>query len=138
MEDMAAKASILRIHLPLGIAISLLTLIRIGWWLWGDKKPEPVVMSCWQQQSARLIHTFFYVVILGMTASGIGMMILSGAGPIIFGDDVSLLPNFWDYSPRIPHGLGARIIIVLFVLHVGAALYHHIIKNDGLLKRMWF
>ena len=80
----------------------------------------------------------FYIVILGMAASGIGMLVLSGAGLIIFGGPAESLPNFWDYAPRTPHGLGAKFMIGLLVLHAGAALYHQFFIKDGLLKRMWF
>ena len=84
------------------------------------------------------MHVLFYVVILGMTASGIGTLVLSGAGPILFGGAAQPLPDFWNYPPRAPHGIAARLLIVLFVLHAGAALYHHVFKRDGLLRRMWF
>ncbi|MGI9503298.1 MAG: cytochrome b [Geminicoccaceae bacterium] len=138
MEDATAKAAILQIHLPVGVGILLLTLARIGWWLWADKKPASVDMAVWQDRAARLVHVLFYVVILGMAASGIGMMVLSGAGPIIFGGSPEALPNFWDFLPRIPHGIGARVMVALLVAHVGAAAYHHFIKKDGLIWRMWF
>ena len=32
------------------------------------------------------------------------------------------LPSFWNYAPRIPHGLGAFALLGLVTLHVGAAL----------------
>ncbi len=83
------------------------------------------------------MHLLFYVVILGMIASGIGIMVLSGAGSIIFGQG-GVLPDFWKFAPRVPHGIGARLLFALLVLHVGAALYHHVVLRDGLLWRMWF
>jgi cytochrome b561 len=84
------------------------------------------------------VHVLFYVVVLGMIASGIGMMLLSGAAPLIFGGESALLPDFWKYPQRIPHGIGARLLLALLALHAGAALYHHFIRRDGLLRRMWF
>ncbi len=138
MEDTAAKAAILQVHVPLGITILLLTLARVIWWLFADRKPASIPMPTWQVQFSRAVHFLFYVVILGMTASGIGMMVLSGAGAIIFGASAETLPDFWDYLPRVPHGIGARAMIALFVVHAGAALYHQILKRDGLLRRMWF
>ncbi len=137
-EDATAKADILSVHVPLGLAILLLTLVRIAWWIFADKKPESIAMPRWQDRTSRIIHILFYVVILGMAASGIGMMILSSAGPIIFGGDVTTLPDFWDYPPRTPHGVGARAILVLLIVHAGAAFYHHFFKKDGLLGRMWY
>ena len=137
-EDVVAKAITLRVHIPLGVAVLLLTVGRIAWWAIADKKPLPVLMPRWQDRISRAVHVLFYVVILGMAASGIGMLVLSGAGQSIFGGDTAALPDFWDYMPRTPNGMGARAILVLLVLHVGAALYHHFFKKDGLLGRMWY
>lgn len=135
--DPEAKASLLQIHATLGITILLLTLARIIWWRL-DKKPAPVGGSPqWQDLSAKAVHVLFYIVILGMAASGIGMFVLSGAGPVVFGGEGSL-PDFSQYPPRIPHGIGARAMVVLLVLHAGAALYHHFVKRDATLRRMWF
>src|SRR5437660_1342426 len=80
--DGAAKATILRAHVPAAIAVLTLTLVRLVWW-WGfDRKPIPVAGSPhWQARSAQAVHLAFYVIILGMIASGAGMMALSGAAP---------------------------------------------------------
>lgn len=138
IEDATAKAAILRVHVPVGVAVLLLTLARVGWWLLADSKPVSVPMPSWQDRISRATHLLFYVVILGMAASGIGMMILSGAGPILFGGATEALPDFRDFKPRVPHGIGARVMIALLVAHAGAALYHHFLKRDGVLARMWF
>jgi cytochrome b561 len=137
--DPAAKAAILRVHVPIAIGVLALMLLRIVWW-WGfDRKPGPVAGSPhWQERTAQVVHVLFYIVILGMIASGIGMLALSGAAPLIFGGDGALLPDFSKYPPRLPHGIGARLLLGLLVLHVGAALYHHFVRHDGLLWRMWF
>ena len=137
--DPAAKAAILRVHVPIAIGVLALILLRIVWW-WGfDRKPGPVAGSPrWQERTARVVHVLFYVVILGMIASGIGMMALSGAAPLIFAGEGAVLPDFWKYLPRVPHGIGARLLLGLLVLHAGAALYHHFVRHDGLLWRMWF
>jgi len=136
--DPAAKAAILRVHVPIAIGVLALTILRIVWWAF-DRKPEPVAGSPhWQERTARMVHVLLYVVILGMIASGIGMIALSGAAPIIFGGEGALLPDFWKYPPRVPHGIGAWLLLGLLVLHVGAALYHHFVRRDGLLWRMWF
>ena len=137
-EDAMEKAAILRLHVPFGIAILLLTIARIGWWLFMDKKPDSIAMPTWQDRASRFVHVLFYIVILGLVASGIGMVALSQAVPIIFGSSADALPNFHDYPPRTPHGVGARLLLVLFAIHLGAALYHHFIMKDGLLRRMWF
>lgn len=137
--DPIAKAEILRFHAPMGITILILTLARIVWWWRFDNKPAAVGDDPrWQELSAKAVHVLFYIIIIGMTASGIGMFALSGAGPILFGGAEGALPDFTQYPPRTPHGLGGRAMAVLLVLHAGAALYHHFIRRDATLRRMWF
>lgn len=139
MADQAAKAQLLMVHAPMGVLVGLLTLFRILWWWRYDTKPAPIgTTPPWQERIAGLVHALFYVVILGMAASGIGMMVLSGAGEIVFGGAGRALPDFNDFLPRVPHGIGAKVMIGLFVLHAGGALYHHFGLRDGLMRRMWF
>ena len=136
--DPAEKLELLRLHMPLGIVVLLLTAARILWWWEFDNKPKPIAMPRWQSLVASSVHTLLYIVILGMAVSGIGMIALSGAGSIIAGESSEALPNFWDYLPRKPHGIGARVMLALFVLHAGAALYHHFVAKDSSLRRIWF
>jgi len=138
LEDAAAKAGLLRAHISMGVLILLLTGARVVWWWLADKKPDPVAMPRWQDLLARAVHVGLYIVIFGMAASGIGMIALSGAGPVIFGAVSGSLPDFTDFAPRTPHGIGARLMGVLFALHAGAALYHQFVKRDRLLGRMWY
>jgi cytochrome b561 len=137
--DPTAKAAFLRFHIPVAITVLLLTLFRIVWWWRFDTKPLPSrASSAWQEWIARAVHVALYIVILGMVASGIGMMALSGAAPLIFGTSGATLPDFHDYLPRVPHGLGAFLLVALLVFHTGAALYHQFFLRDGLLRRMWY
>lgn len=137
--DAAAKAGLLRFHIPVAVAILLLTALRMVWWWRFDRKPLPVAGSPgWQERIAGWVHIGFYVVILGMVASGIGMMVLSGAAPAVFGAPGAVLPNFSDYPPRVPHGLGAFLLVVLLIFHAGGALHHQLIRRDGLIRRMWY
>jgi cytochrome b561 len=133
-----AKAALLRVHIPAAIMVLLLTVCRIAWWSLFDKKPLPAKGApSWQERLARVVHLVLYVVILGMIASGFGMIALSGAVQAIFGAGTEL-PDFHLFSPRLPHGLGANLLLALLFTHVGAALFHQFIRSDGLLWRMWY
>lgn len=137
--DPGAKASVLSAHAPMGAAILILTLGRLIWWWRFDTHPEPLPGGpAWQAIAARAVHGLLYLVLIGMAASGIGMFALSGAGDMIFGGAPGPLPDFNDFAPRIPHGIGAKLLIILLAGHAGAALYHHFVKRDATLKRMWF
>lgn len=137
--DSAAKAAILRVHVPVAISVLGLTVVRMLWWWLLDRKPESVAGSPrWQESAAHLVHILLYVLVLGMIATGIGLIAVSGAGPLIFGGHGATLPDFWKYPPRVLHGIGARLLLGFLALHAGAALYHHFARRDGLLWRMWF
>lgn len=136
--DPSAKLEWLRLHLPAGGLLWLITIVRIGWWLLADKKPRATPMPIWQGRVSKAVHVVFYVLVLAMIASGLGMIVLSGAVPIIVDQDAAALPDFWSYPPRMPHGIGARVLGALILLHAGAAIYHHYVKKDELLKKMWF
>lgn len=136
--DALAKAALLRVHIPMAIAVLLLTVFRVFWWWRFDRKPAPLAeLPPWQNALAHVIHLALLVIVFGMIASGIGMMVLSGAGPAVFGDPGAVMPDFHKVLPRAPHGLGARLLVALFILHAGAALYHHFVQCDATLKRMW-
>lgn len=137
LSDPAAKADLLRIHAAVGITVLALTLLRLVWWWLVDRKPaQPAGMPRWQAVAARVVHALLYVVVIAMAASGIAMIVLSGAGETLFGSSTAPLPDFTRYAPRAPHGAGARILIALVILHVAAALYHQFVLRDRLLGRM--
>lgn len=78
MTDLEAKASLLRIHAPMGAAVLVLTLARLGWWFFADKKPdEPAGVPRLQALAAKVVHGLLYVAILGLAGSGIAMLVLS-------------------------------------------------------------
>lgn len=134
-DDPTRKLTLLAVHAPLGLSVLILTLARIAWWGLADTRPAPLANG-WQDRVARGVHGAFYVLMLVMALSGIALMALSGAGEIVFGGAPGPLPDFHDYLPRIPHGIGSKLLFGLVLLHVGAALYHHAILRDATLRRM--
>ncbi len=127
----------LRAHIVCGALAGILTLVRILWWAIADRKPDPVdTTTGWQSRLAGLVHILLIVVPLGMLASGVGMLILTGSGPQILSGTLTALPDFEAVAPRGPHGLGARLLIALIGVHIAAALYHHYVLGDRLIRRM--
>jgi cytochrome b561 len=35
------------------------------------------------------------------------------------------------------HGIGAFVILLLVGVHIAGAIYHHVVRGDGVLRRMW-
>lgn len=136
-EDDALKAGLLRTHVLLGIFTLLLTAIRVVWWVFADRKPAPLEGTpAWQQHMARVVHFLFYVVIIAMVISGVGMVTLSGAFSILFGDSHKALPDFWTTRPRAVHGLGAFLLCLMITVHMIAALFHQKTRSGRFLYRM--
>ena len=135
--DPQGKASLLRIHAPVGMAVLVLTLARIGWWLFADRKPREMAgVPRLQSIAAKAVHGLLYLAIFGLAGSGVAMFVMSGAGDILFGTAPGPLPDFWAFTPRIGHAVFARIMAVLLLAHIGAALYHQFIRKDRLFARM--
>lgn len=135
--DPAAKISILQVHIPAAILVLVLTIARLVWWWRFDKKPAPLDDTPrWQEAIGQWTHRLLYGLIFVMLVSGIALSVLSGAPDAVFGS--AELPNFFDYPPRTAHGVAAKLLVGLVALHGGAALFHHFVKRDTTLKRMWF
>jgi len=131
----ATKLSILPVHAVMGSLVFLLTVLRLAWWVWGDRRPSPLPnQAAWQELTAKAVHGLLYVSVLVLGISGIATIALSGALPALLGHGT--LPDFMLYPPRIVHGLSSKLMIALLALHIGAALYHQFIRRDRLLGRM--
>jgi cytochrome b561 len=83
------------------------------------------------------VHAGLYGAVLVLTASGIGILLASGLGAALASGDLpSCPPILRACRPRPAHGLAARLLVGLLILHLLGALYHHWIRRDGTLERM--
>lgn len=129
--------NILRFHAVTGVAVVALTLLRVLWWVFADRRPaDTAATPRWQARAAHVVHYALYIVVILLGGSGIATIVLSGAGTVLSGATTGLLPRFEDFVPRGPHGLFAWALIGLVTLHVAAALYHQFALGDRLLGRM--
>ncbi|MCC6779438.1 MAG: cytochrome b/b6 domain-containing protein [Hyphomicrobiales bacterium] len=88
---------------------------------------------------APITHYGFYLLILLMVGTGFATAILAGLPDIVFArSGKPLPPDFLVYPTRVVHGYLAWLLVALIVLHVLAALYHQLVRKDGLLRRMAF
>jgi cytochrome b561 len=126
-------------HLELGVAIVAVMVVRLAW-RFMRPEPEAADGSPLMQQVARLTHGLLYLLLvvqplLGwVNASSRGWpLTLFGAVP---------LPALASEGSAIGHLCGdlhsllAWCMLGLIGLHVAAALYHHFLLRDNLLKRM--
>lgn len=103
-------------------------------------RPEPATTgNPVLDRIARISHFTFYGLVAGMIITGLSTAVLTDLPSIVFGGSGAPLPGSFSVLPtRVMHAVLARAFIALISIHVTAALYHHFILRDGLVKRMWF
>lgn len=131
----ADPGGILVVHVLVGATLALLTVLRVVWWLAIDRQPEaPEGMGAAHRWSARIVHLGLYLTLVVTLASGVATVVLTGAVPAIFGG--GHLPDFEAVPPFGAHAIVSRLLLVLAVGHIAAALWHQFIRRDRLLARM--
>ena len=72
-----------------------------------------------------------------MVASGIALAVNADLVSIVLSGCGKPLPATFDgWWMRVLHAIAAKLLMALIVLHVAAALWHHALRQDGLLRRM--
>lgn len=133
------KIFMLRAHMSLGILILLLMLVRLLVRMRTRKPPHVETGNALVDRAGVWMHWAFYAVVILMAASGIGISVLAGLPPIVFGGSGEPLPaDFSVYPPRVAHGILASLLMLLIVLHVAAFAWHQWVRKDSLFRRMWF
>jgi cytochrome b561 len=137
LEDYHVLVSI---HRPLGIAILVLVIIRFGNRLANPPPALPPTMSRMERLAATASEYTMYGLMFALPLVGWGM--LSAARyQIVLYESLHLPPilphDLTLYALlRKAHTILAYSLILLFLAHLGAVLYHALIVRDGLLKRM--
>lgn len=132
---------VMPIHKSIGITVLALTILRVVWRLTHRPPPLPANLPAWEKGAAHLTHFFFYAFMLVLPLSG---WILTSAGtrPLnwFFLFDV---PKFGVSKEdaivglsRSAHEVLPWIWVALLLVHIGAALRHHFILKDDVLRRM--
>ena len=130
------------LHVSIGSTILVLSLIRLAWRLFNPPPAYPLGMAPWERMAAKATHLFFYVLLIGLPLTGwlatpkflreegpMAGLMLFGAFPLPGAPSLGLpMKDF--------HEIGANLGIALLALHVLAALKHHFITRDDVLRRM--
>jgi cytochrome b561 len=137
-------------HQSVGLSVLILSVARLAWRLTNPPPPLPAAMPRWEQWLAKLVHALLYVVMIGMPLTGWAMRSASPLHHIlpirIFGLPWPAVPPLADLTGaaaqaaehrfQTAHGLLAKSVYVLVVLHVGGALRHQFISRDLVAARM--
>ena len=142
---MAASVSarydlLVSIHRPLGIAIFVLCVIRIVNRFINPPPELPDTLPSMQRFAAKASHILLYALMLIMPLVGWGMLSAARYPTVLYGP--LRLP------PILPHDLTlyawlrdlhtvlAYLLFATFLAHFAAALYHGLIRRDGVFWTM--
>ncbi len=127
-------------HKSLGVLILALMVLRlVNRLAVGALAPEPGIEP-WQKRVSSFVHTSFYVLLIAMPVVGYVANSAYGATTPFFG--LFELPGIVGPNEVLAAQLFALhrwvgwLVILLVLTHVSAALYHHFIRRDAVLKRM--
>jgi cytochrome b561 len=131
---------LVRLHKPLGIAILLLAAIRLAVRLRHPPPPLPADLPAVQKLAAHASHWLLYVLMFALPLVGWGML-SAGGYPVMLTSSLRLpaiLPaNAVLFAVlRHLHAWLAVVLLVVFLGHLGAALYHGVVRRDGVLRSM--
>ena len=134
------KLQLFTVHKLTGLTVFTLMIARL---IWRILSPEPILppsLPGWEKVIARLTHYMLYGLVLLMPISG--YVITSAANfpitafglfevPLLVPPDKEIQEN-----AETIHYLGFIALSGLVLLHVAAALRHHFILKDEILRRM--
>ncbi|MDW8326290.1 MAG: cytochrome b/b6 domain-containing protein [Anaerolineales bacterium] len=114
MADGPTKTGLYQAHVFLGLVVAALTVFRAIWRL---TEPTPAVPAgitgphVWLYKG---VHLLFYVVLIGLGLSGMGILALSGLNPF----NVAPESINHDVPPIAGHFVLSRLYMLLLVLHL--------------------
>jgi cytochrome b561 len=128
------------IHRPLGIGILVLVVIRFLNRLFNPPPALPAAMPPVMRWAATASHVLLYALMFILPLVGWGMLSAARYPIVIWGP--------WELPPILPHDLAlyawlrplhtdlAYLLFATFLAHLGAALFHGLIRRDGVLASM--
>ncbi len=128
------------IHRPLGVAILVLVVIRFVNRRINPPPPLPDTLPPLQRLAAEGSHILLYALMLVMPLVGWGMLSASSYPIVLYGP--LQLPPILPHDPtlyvwlRNLHTYLAYLLFATFLAHLGAALFHCLIRRDGVFESM--
>jgi cytochrome b561 len=132
--------TLVSIHKPLGISILVLALIRLAVRLRYGAPALPADLPEPMKLAAQVSHYALYVLMIGMPLLGWGMLSAAAYPVVLFGG--LHLPAILPQSDRLhtllwdAHFYLAFAFFALVLMHVAAALFHALIRRDGVFDAM--
>jgi cytochrome b561 len=136
----AKKLTLLSRHKSIGITILVLALLRLAW-RWNNPTPTlPDTLKPYERALARLTHRLLYVLLFAVPLSGWLMSSARGFPVSWFG--FFQLPDLVPKNKALygalltTHEILAWTLGIVATVHLLAALKHHFVLKDDVLRRM--
>lgn len=129
------------LHRPLGIAILMLAILRVANRLRSSVPTLPEDLPRLLRHIATTSHILLYGLMIILPFVGWGMLSAGGFPTPLWGQSL-LLPPILPHNPalwswlRSAHTILAFALFGLVLAHIGAALFHGLIRRDGVLRSM--
>lgn len=135
-----AKIQTYALHKSLGLTILALVVLRVLWRLYAGSPAHVPGTPAWQARVAGLTHLAIYALLFAIPLSGWVLNSASGFPLKWFG--LFKVPALTGKSEDLhelaeeAHELMFWALVLLVVVHAGAAFWHHLFKGDTTLTRM--
>jgi cytochrome b561 len=135
-----AKLKYFSWHKWLGVTILALACLRLLWRLSHPAPPYPAGMPRWQIGASHLLHFLLYILIFAVPLTGYFYTLAAGVPVVYLG--LFKLPVLIAPNPelkavlKLAHYALNMTLLAGVCLHLLAALKHHFIDRDEILKRM--
>ncbi len=140
MPKGAEKLEAAGMHKSFGIVLLTLIMLRLVWRLINETPRLPNETTAGEAFIAKAMHWGLYVLMFAQPLAGIMMSQAAGFPVSFFG--FFELPVFLDKNPELAktflsiHGTVWILLVIAVIGHAGAALHHHFIRKDNVLKQM--
>jgi cytochrome b561 len=134
-----AHLTLLSIHKPLGIAILILVIVRLIVRLTRGTPPLPSDLPPLMKFAAHASHWALYALMIAMPLIGWGMLSAAGDPVVVAGIHLpSILPmdGAMHGVLRQAHTWLALALFALVLAHLAAALFHALVRRDGVFESM--
>ncbi|CAE6701913.1 cytochrome b [Paraburkholderia nemoris] len=131
--------TLVSIHKPLGMLILVLAVIRLIVRLVRGAPPLPSDMPEPMKLAAYLSHVAFYALMIALPLLGWGMLSAADYPIVVAGIRLpSVLPHSNELHTLLwnAHRFLALCFFALIVLHIAAALFHALVRRDGVFQAM--
>ncbi|GFE48334.1 cytochrome b [Roseobacter cerasinus] len=134
-----ARRPLIGIHRSIGVVVLIFGIWRVSWRIM-QGFPTPVAdMPRWQFRLSKGVHWSLLAGILIMPLSGIGFTVFRGRDVDVFGwfsiPGAAEIPWIVSLSSVLHQYVGLGLCAIV-VLHIAAALKHHLVDRDPTLRRM--